>query len=104
MNYHRKIKIDSEIRIIFSLFEKDMRFTELFKETKLSKPVLSERLKNLILEGKIKLVPDIKNKRFFYSLTISKEFFLKSKLTLYLMKSREIEVLQKEIDSYLNEA
>lgn len=66
--YQKWIKLESERSIINGLYEGDRSFSDLAKLTDLSKPVLSERLKELTKEGKIKIVPDIETKKFLYRL------------------------------------
>lgn len=66
--YQKWIKLESERSIISGLYEGDKSFSDLADLTDLSKPVLSERLKELTKEGKIAIVPDIETKRFLYRL------------------------------------
>jgi len=66
--YQKWNKLESEQRIINTLNDGDRSFGELLKLTELSKPVLSERLRSLIEQGKIESVAEPKIKRFLYHL------------------------------------
>lgn len=89
--YQKWIKWESERCIISALYERDRTFTDLADLTSLSKPVLSQRLKELKKQGKIEIVPEIETKKFLYHLTREKldtidEIFIKihrfSKITI----------------------
>lgn len=68
MSFQKWIKWKSERAIINALNEGDRSFSELIDLTDLSKPVLSQRLKELERAGKIESVPEMKTKRFLYHL------------------------------------
>lgn len=68
MSHQKRIRWESERRIINALYEGDRSFTSLIKLTDLSKPVLSQRLKELKKEGKIGIVPETATRRFLYHL------------------------------------
>lgn len=66
--YQKWKKLESQQRILNALSDSDKSFADLLEETELSKPILSKRLKSLMKQGKIELVPDVKTKRFLYHL------------------------------------
>lgn len=66
--YQKWLKQESEQRIINALYDGDKGFGDLLDLTDLSKPILSERLKDLTRRGKIDVVPHKATKRFLYSL------------------------------------
>ena len=66
--YQKWKKWESEVSIISILYEGDRTFTDLADLTSLSKPVLSQRLKELKKQGKIEIVPEIETKKFLYHL------------------------------------
>lgn len=66
--YQNWKKRGSEQRVINALDNGDKSYTELLDLTDLSKPILSERLKNLEKQGKIRSVAESKTKRFLYQL------------------------------------
>jgi DNA-binding transcriptional ArsR family regulator len=67
-SYQSWKKQESEQRIMDALNDKDRSFSELLELTELSKPILSERLKNLEKRRKIEAVPEKATKRFLYHL------------------------------------
>jgi len=64
--YQNWKKMESEQRILNALNDGDQSFTELLASTGLSKPILTQRLKSLEGEGKVRSVPESKKKRFLY--------------------------------------
>jgi len=67
-SYQSWKKQESEQRILDALNDKDKSFSELLELTELSKPILSERLKDLEKRKKIENVPETATKRFLYHL------------------------------------
>jgi len=66
--YQNWKKWQSERAIINALYGANRTFSDLIDLTDLSKPVLSQRLKELTRENKINVIPDVKTKRFLYHL------------------------------------
>jgi len=62
------LRQESEQRIINALSDGDKGFGDLLVLADLSKPILSERLKDLTRRGKVDVVPHKATKRFLYSL------------------------------------
>jgi len=76
--YQKYRKLESEQRIINALSSEDKTFSQLLEITKLSKPILSKRLKDLQRKGKIQR--EQKNGKILYVLDFSK--LNKTELTL----------------------
>jgi len=66
--YQKWKKRESEQKIINALSDGNKSFGDLLDLTNLSKPVLSKRLKSLIKQNKIEVVPETEAKRFLYRL------------------------------------
>jgi len=66
--YQQWKKRESEQRILNVLKDGNKSYGELLEQTKLSKPILSKRLKSLTKQGKIETVAETETKRFLYHL------------------------------------
>jgi len=89
--YQQWKKQESEQRILNTLNDGDRSFSDLLELTELSKPVLSDRLKGLKKQAKIKIVPETETKRFLYQLVyeslddVEKSFVLIHVLSKYVV-------------------
>lgn len=109
----RRMKV-SENKIITALYKGYKSYTELLDLTKLSKPVLSRRLKKLEKESKIGVVPDVESKHFLYklneeSLSVDEKrelyfsYYSKTYLKQLEEKSKDKAISNKEYLSLLRE-
>lgn len=69
--YQKLRKKTSEYKILLALQGESCRsFTEIMNSTGLSKPILSNHLKELTKRRLLRLIPDYNTRRFFYKLDI----------------------------------
>ena len=97
--YQKRIKVFSEIAILFSLNETEKTFTQIQKQIMLSKPVLSRRLRMLEFKSLVRKI----NERLYHSNLTDKE---KEIVKLAYEKIISLEENKKEIiekcNSFLN--
>lgn len=94
-SYQSWKKQESEQRILDALNDKDRSFSELLELTELSKPILSERLKDLEKGKKIENVPETATKRFLYHLCVkSLDAVEKARLRLHTHSRIIINILE----------
>lgn len=93
--YQKWLRQESEQRIINALYDGDKGFGDLLDLTDLSKPILSERLKDLTRRGKIDVVPHKATKRFLYSL-IKESLDQRERIHLFFHKLSQVSVKKLE--------
>ena len=95
-SWQHKIKLSSECLILNELELRDLTFTSLLKFTKLSRPILSRRLKGLF-ENNI-LTLEIKNHNIVYHSTLTQEQH--DIVTENLFRIKRIQQLFEELREY----
>jgi len=102
-NFRREESAKSEIKIICSLYNGDKRFTELLKETRLSKPVLSARLKGLTKRNLIFSYPKTKGLGFIFLYSLKRrEKYNEDMLIAFLSYNEYLSYLIQEIMEVMN--
>ena len=97
--YQKLRKKTSEYKILLALQGESCKsFTEIMNSTGLSKPILSNHLKELTNRRLLRLIPDYNTRRFFYKLDIDR-LDKERRIKLYLSKYTKKLVEQLVADS-----